>query len=631
MRGAPAILIALVLPLLAGAAGAETFTSVQSGNWGEPATWGHEWAYPESDDPVICLHHVNVEDGHACDSLTVAESAFVFTSYGYRDLHIQSHALVDGVVFSEEGGWPLTVHLFGDLVLNGEIACHRWSFLGASEQRLAMASGARFAPRYLDLHESGRLVAQTDVRLATPQFDLDGGTFALAPGCEVAFEGCRVQDGTIEAEGGTLRFEAGAYVGSVTLSEPVLAGTVRIYGPVQCTAGTVVADSVVSHYGLGTLTVDDIVNQGLIANGDAALEVRVLGDAVNHGVWEGHELILGGLDAAHTLAQAPGTRFAPEYLRFEAGTGPVTIEGTVEMATIADLDGGTVILSSDAALVLSGGHIDDASFVGNRGILELHDGAWIGGSVLSDIALRGDVLLSNGTVFTGRTWIEGALDNRPNVTTSFENVDNAGEVGLNSGQFVLSVSGDLNNRGVWDVTRTRISGAEDQFIGASDEHPVGAELRLESNLGGTGHVWSRDGVVQPELTGPTLTFSPARTEHHGVWQCHSSAGDSRHITIGEPQNPAGLGDPPAHRELLGNRPNPFYTGTDIVFGLAAPGKVRLEVFDALGRLVGRLVDGRRPAGVHLVRWDAGDLPAGVYLYRLTANGEQRTGRCVLVR
>jgi len=83
--------------------------------------------------------------------------------------------------------------------------------------------------------------------------------------------------------------------------------------------------------------------------------------------------------------------------------------------------------------------------------------------------------------------------------------------------------------------------------------------------------------------------------------------------------------------LRQNYPNPFNPSTAIEWELFAPVRVRLEVFDAIGRSVGVLVDGMRPVGTHTVRFDADDLPSGLYVYQLQAGGETLTRKMILMK
>ncbi len=68
--------------------------------------------------------------------------------------------------------------------------------------------------------------------------------------------------------------------------------------------------------------------------------------------------------------------------------------------------------------------------------------------------------------------------------------------------------------------------------------------------------------------------------------------------------------------LLPNYPNPFNPATAIRFNLPADARVKLQVYDMLGRIVATLVDGNLTSGYHEVNFDAKDLSSGMYLYRL---------------
>jgi hypothetical protein len=69
----------------------------------------------------------------------------------------------------------------------------------------------------------------------------------------------------------------------------------------------------------------------------------------------------------------------------------------------------------------------------------------------------------------------------------------------------------------------------------------------------------------------------------------------------------------------------------VQYRLAGPGPVRLEMFDARGRLVRTLVDGIQESGDHWVDLNATGLGSGAYFYKLQWNGQETTQRCVLLR
>ena len=91
------------------------------------------------------------------------------------------------------------------------------------------------------------------------------------------------------------------------------------------------------------------------------------------------------------------------------------------------------------------------------------------------------------------------------------------------------------------------------------------------------------------------------------------------------------GELPAEVTLGQNYPNPFNPETTIRYGLPKAGEVRLAVYNLLGHEVAILVDQSKPAGHHTVRFGAGNLPSGVYVYRLHAGDETIVRTMMLVK
>ena len=88
---------------------------------------------------------------------------------------------------------------------------------------------------------------------------------------------------------------------------------------------------------------------------------------------------------------------------------------------------------------------------------------------------------------------------------------------------------------------------------------------------------------------------------------------------------------PTEVMLSGNYPNPFNPETTIRYGLPKAGDVRLAVYNLLGQEVAILVDQSKSAGHHTVRFGAGDLPSGVYAYRLQAGDKTIVRTMLLVK
>lgn len=83
--------------------------------------------------------------------------------------------------------------------------------------------------------------------------------------------------------------------------------------------------------------------------------------------------------------------------------------------------------------------------------------------------------------------------------------------------------------------------------------------------------------------------------------------------------------------LSQNYPNPFNPSTIISYRLSAVSNVRLVVYDLLGRQVATLVDEVKSPGAHSENFNAENLPSGVYLYSITANGRTESKKMLLVK
>jgi len=89
-------------------------------------------------------------------------------------------------------------------------------------------------------------------------------------------------------------------------------------------------------------------------------------------------------------------------------------------------------------------------------------------------------------------------------------------------------------------------------------------------------------------------------------------------------------------DLVRSWPNPFNPQTNITFELRRSGRVRLEVYDLLGRRIVVLLDESRPAGIGSVVWDGRDqqgssVASAVYVVRLETADGVKTQKLMLAR
>lgn len=144
---------------------------------------------------------------------------------------------------------------------------------------------------------------------------------------------------------------------------------------------------------------------------------------------------------------------------------------------------------------------------------------------------------------------------------------------------------------------------------------------------------SREGIRQDDLkfSFEDRSVDPGTTYKYRVEV--EGAGGERGLLL----ETEGVSTPSMPLKLFQNHPNPFNPSTAIDFYLPEENPVTLEIYDASGRLISRLLDRvTTPRGMHSVRWQGLDDEAraassGVYFYRLRTEGKTISKKMVLLR
>lgn len=90
-------------------------------------------------------------------------------------------------------------------------------------------------------------------------------------------------------------------------------------------------------------------------------------------------------------------------------------------------------------------------------------------------------------------------------------------------------------------------------------------------------------------------------------------------------------DLPQTVELDQNYPNPFNPATTIHYTLPERGHVQLDVYNIAGQRVATLVNASQAQGTHTAVFDGSGLSSGVYMYRITVNGQAITRKMMLLK
>jgi PKD repeat protein len=93
---------------------------------------------------------------------------------------------------------------------------------------------------------------------------------------------------------------------------------------------------------------------------------------------------------------------------------------------------------------------------------------------------------------------------------------------------------------------------------------------------------------------------------------------------------------PTHYYLAQNFPNPFNPVTTICYGLPTAGYVKIIIYDILGHKVRTLLDSRKTAGHHALKWNGKNslgktVSSGIYYYHIISNDFNQIKKMILLR
>jgi hypothetical protein len=177
--------------------------------------------------------------------------------------------------------------------------------------------------------------------------------------------------------------------------------------------------------------------------------------------------------------------------------------------------------------------------------------------------------------------------------------------------WIFQIAGDLLLSSSTRVTLAGGARAQNIFWQVSGGVSAGTDSHLEGIILSMTAISLQTGA---SLNGRALSQTAVTLDQNTIVEPTFTASSTDELSL------------PSSLVLNGNFPNPFASTTRIGFTLPASSAVHLAVYDMLGREVAVLISESKWAGFHQANWDAVAVPSGTYVYRLSANGQLRTGR-----
>lgn len=147
------------------------------------------------------------------------------------------------------------------------------------------------------------------------------------------------------------------------------------------------------------------------------------------------------------------------------------------------------------------------------------------------------------------------------------------------------------------------------------------------------------GAYSMQMEAGVYSVTASHPEYHSVTvdnvQVYPNLTTTQNFILQQVDNDDNLQTPVA-TTLNGNYPNPFNPETTISFSLKEQSKVRIEIYNVLGKLVKTLVNDERPAGNYTAIWNGTDnggrdVASGVYYYRMKAGKYSSTRKMIMLK
>ncbi|RQV94583.1 T9SS C-terminal target domain-containing protein [bacterium] len=164
---------------------------------------------------------------------------------------------------------------------------------------------------------------------------------------------------------------------------------------------------------------------------------------------------------------------------------------------------------------------------------------------------------------------------------------------------------------------TTASETDNDYFDIVREGAVVGRVNASNEATGSSYSWSENNLVN----GQEYSYTLYAVSLSGLREAIATASAT------PAYSQAAVADYALHQ----NFPNPFNPETSISFDLPESELVKLTVSNALGQTVATLVNSSMNAGNHTVTFEAGDMPSGLYFYRLEAGDFSAVRKMILMK
>lgn len=244
---------------------------------------------------------------------------------------------------------------------------------------------------------------------------------------------------------------------------------------------------------------------------------------------------------------------------------------------------------------------------------------------------------NDGTTFTDVASTIGLSDVQHSSCVSAGDFNNDGWVDLyvnNNGSANRLFKNNGGNSNNWVQFKLQGVTSNRSAIGSRVTVKTGLLSQIREVEGGSGGKGQNSLTLEFGLATEIVIDSVIVRWTSGLVQGFANVAPNTIYTVieGQPLNVKNISSKiPDRFALEQNFPNPFNSVTSIKFKVESQRFVKINLFDINGRELDLLVNGYLQPGYYQVNYDAGNLPSGVYFYKLTTDNFSDVKKMILIK
>ena len=507
-------------------------STTSGGNWEDGSTWVGD-TVPNANNNVILNGPVSLISNQTCNDLRIEPAGIIQTTYN-KTLTVNGDIENYGTV--RNGGGVLNLSLKGNVVNDGIWTNNQTHLNGDTEQILSCYNQNVFeCSQFISFNSSNQIIAEANIYFENTYVDFNSDTLYILKGNTISIKGEHIRDINIKGDSSYLYMHNGAYINGSNLTDIILRGIVQIGDNHVRFYGNLVLLDTLQNYGTGHYCqiIGNIINNGVIRNGNNDLEVRITGDLTNNFIWKNIRTLLNGTTSQY-LFFAPDVVFTGYQFKVSNDSSIIATTDLVFDNTIIELED-TLIMQPKNKLSVTGvdNYLRWGVITGNNYELEMNGGCYLQNIKIHDVSLKGNVKINGNITLSGNIYVQDTLENEGSDHTLYVNgnLTNNGIIQNGENDLRIHISNDLFNNEEMTNTEIIFNGNVDQNIRLIDDAPIFSQIKVESNISGPGWHWYLNDIQISGATAPSLTLNNLSSSDYGIYYCISYSGTSRNFIV----------------------------------------------------------------------------------------------------